>query len=278
MKDKILISVIMPVYNTEKYVWEAIESILNQSFKDFEFIIVDDCSRDNSYKICEEYSKKDNRIKLFRNKENIWVVKTRNVLFKKINSNSKYIAIIDADDIALNNRLEKQYNFLENNLDYSLVWTNTEIINEKWNNIWYRKYPENNNEVKKIICKKSPLAQPSVMIRKRDLEKIGNYNEEFERCQDYELWFRFFNKWFNIWNIQEYLMKYRVFSEQWKSKHLKVTIINTIKIQKKYILKKKYFSFSNLIYFILENLLLFLPNKLILSLFKKLEYKWKMKI
>jgi glycosyltransferase involved in cell wall biosynthesis len=64
------ISVIMPVYNTEKYLPESIESILNQSFKDFEFIIIDDCSTDDSYKICEEYSKKDNRVKLYRNKKN----------------------------------------------------------------------------------------------------------------------------------------------------------------------------------------------------------------
>ena len=267
------ISVIMPVYNTEKYVWEAIKSILSQSFKDFELVIIDDCSTDLSYEICKKYSDKDNRVKLYKNEKNIWVVKTRNRLFKKISKDSIYIAILDADDVAINYRLKKQLNFLENNLDYSIVGSNTNIINEDWKITWFRKYPKDNNKVTKIICKKSPLAQPAVMIRKSSLEDVGDYNEEFERCQDYELWFRFFDSWFKIWNIQENLLNYRVFSEQWKSKHLKLTLKNTIKIQKKYIFKKKYTSFSNIVYYFLENLLLLLPNTFILWLFKTLEYK-----
>ena len=267
------ISVVMPVYNTEKYVWKAIESILAQSFKDFELVIIDDCSTDWSYEICKEYSEKDDRIKLYKNEENIWVVKTRNRLFKKISKDSIYIAILDADDVARNDRLEKQFNFLENNLDYSILWSNINIINENWKVSWSRKYPKYNGEVTNTICKKSPLAQPASMIRKTSLEKIGNYNEDFERCQDYELWFRFFDQWFKIWNIQENLLNYRVFSEQWKCQHLKLTLNNTIKIQKKYIFKKKYISFSNIVYYFLENLLLLLPNIFILWLFKTLEYK-----
>ncbi|MFK7779968.1 MAG: glycosyltransferase [Candidatus Gracilibacteria bacterium] len=270
---QIKISVIMPVYNTEKYIGEAIKSILNQGFNDFEFIIIDDCSTDNSYKICKDYSEKDDRIKLYKNEKNIGVVKTRNKLLEKVSDKSNYIAIIDADDIARNDRLEKEYNFLENNEDYSIVGSFLNIIDETGKIIGHRKYPKNNKSVGKIICKKSPLAQPSVMIRKTSLEKVGNYNEDFERCQDYELWFRFFNAGFKIGNIEEELLNYRVFFEQGKSKHLKLTLNNTIKIQSKYIFKKKYFSISNIVYFYLEKLLLFLPNNLILWLFKILEYR-----
>jgi len=269
------ISVVMPVYNTEQFVWEAIESIFNQSFTDFEFIIIDDASTDKSFQICEEYAKKDNRIKLYRNEENLGVVKTRNKLLEKVSKDSNYIAIIDADDVAKNNRLEKEYDFLEKNSDYSVVWSNINIIDENWKKIWQRIYPVNNNEVQKTIIKKSPLAQPAVMVRKKSWDKVGWYNIDFERCQDYELWFRFFDAWFKIWNIWEFLMNYRVFSEQWKSKHLKLTLKNTIKIQKKYLFSKRYFSISNLIYFLAENILLIFPNTFILWMFKKLEYrKW----
>lgn len=273
MNNNILVSVIMPVYNTEKYLWEAIESILNQSFKNFEFIIIDDFSDDWSFELLQKYEKKDERIKLYRNEENKWVVRTRNILLDKVSDKSIYIAIMDADDLSEISRLEKEVNYLESNLDYSIVWSNINIINEKWKINWSRKYPEDNSEVSNIIWKKSPLAQPAVMIRKSSLGKIGVYNEDFERCQDYELWFRFFDNWFKIWNIQEKLLKYRVFSEQWKIKHLKLTLKNTIKIQKKYIFQKKYFSISNFVYFSLEKLLLFLPNTFILWLFKKIEYK-----
>lgn len=269
------ISVVMPVYNTEKYVWIAIESILNQTFTDFEFIIIDDYSIDTSYHICEQYSYKDKRIKLFKNENNIWVVKTRNKLLDKISKDSKYIAIIDADDLARNDRLEKEYNFLESNLDYSIVWSYINIIDENWKIIRNRKYPKDNEAVWKIICKKSPLAQPSVMIRKSSFEIVWKYNEEFETAEDYELWFRFFDLWFKIWNIWEELLSYRVFSEQSKSKHLKLTIKNTIKIQSKYIFQKKYNNIFNLMYFYLEKFLLLLPNSFILWLFKNLEYrKW----
>lgn len=104
-----------------------------------------------------------------------------------MNPKSKYIAIIDSDDIAKPNRLEKQFIFLEKNKEYSIVWSFLEIIDENWETIWYRKYPVTYKEIKKIICKKSPLAQPAVMIRKSDLDKVWKYNEEFERVQDYEL-------------------------------------------------------------------------------------------
>ena len=267
------ISVIMPVYNTEKYVWEAIESILIQSFKDFEFIIVDDCSIDKSYEICKEYADRDDRIKLFRNEKNLWVVKTRNRLFENISQETKYIAILDADDVSIIYRLEKEFQFLESNLDYSVVGSNLIIIDEEWEVIWTRIYPKNNTEVWKIISRKSPLAQPSVMIRKSSLAKVGTYNEEFERCQDYELWFRFYDEWFKLWNIQDALLRYRVFSEQGKSKYLKLSIRNTIKIQEKYIYTKKYFNVFNIIHLYLEKLLLILPNSLILWLFKILEYR-----
>ena len=205
------ISVIMPVYNNEKYIQEAIESILNQTFKDFEFIIIDDCSSDNTFNICQNYASQDSRIKLIQNPENIWVVKTRNKLFSKVSPESKYIAILDADDIAQPDRLQKQFDFLDQNDEYSIVWSNINIIDENGQKIGQRKYPANHEQVSKAILKKSPLAQPAVMIKKTDLEKVWYYNKDFSVWEDYELWFRFFDAGYQIANIQENLLNYRVF-------------------------------------------------------------------
>mgnify|MGYP001335336150 FL=1 len=110
------VSVVMPVYNTETFVREAIESILNQTFKDFEFIIIDDCSTDRSWDIIEEYSKTDARIIIGRNEKNMGISYTRNKLIELATTN--YIASQDSDDISKLYRLEKEYLFLINHSRY----------------------------------------------------------------------------------------------------------------------------------------------------------------
>lgn len=263
------ISVIMAVYNTQKYLKEAIESILSQSFKDFEFLILDDCSTDKSYNICEEYAKKDNRIKLFRNKKNMWISFSRNKLISLTNTN--YIATQDSDDISMNDRLKLEFEFLEDNKEYAVVSWNNIIINEDWKKIWYRKY---SNEIKKVILKKSPISQWSSMFRKDIFLKLSWYDKELNYAEDYDLWLRMYFNWYKIKNLTYFLYKLRIRDWQSKSKKLKETIRNTIFVQKRAI--KKYsprLSFSDRIYYLLENILLILPNSLILFLFKKIEYK-----
>ena len=113
-----LLSVLMPVYNVEQYVAEAIESILNQTFNNFELIIIDDGSTDASRVIASEYAKKDHRIR-FYSRENRGIVKTRNELL--LLAQGKYFAIMDGDDISYPTRLEEQLNFLVNSNDYLIV-------------------------------------------------------------------------------------------------------------------------------------------------------------
>ena len=163
-----LVSVIMPVYNTKQWVWEAIESILDQTFKDFEFIIVDDYSTDGSYEICEKYAKKDKRIKLYRNEKNWWVAYTKNRLIGL--TSTDYLASQDSDDVSFLNRLELEYKFLEEHKDYAVVAWNNVIIDEKWNTIWHRKYSD---DIRSVILKKSPVSHPTTMIRKEILKKAG---------------------------------------------------------------------------------------------------------
>ncbi len=266
------ISVIMPVYNTEKYVWEAIESILSQSFQDFEFIIIDDCSNDKSYEICQKYSKNNERIKLFRNEKNMWISFTRNRLISL--SSTNYIASQDSDDISLENRLELCFNFLENNKEYWVVSWDNIIINEKSKIIWYRKY---SNEIQNVILKKSPISQPSSMFCKDIFEKLLWYDKTLNYGEDYDLWLKMYANWFKIKNISENLIKYRIHQNQSKSVKLKETIKNTLFIQKRAMMKLWLQpTFSDSFYHFLEKLLLILPNSFILFLFKKLEYrKWK---
>lgn len=262
------VSVIMPVYNTEKYLSEAIKSILNQSYRDFEFIIVDDFSTDTSYKICEEYAKKDDRIRLYRNEKNMWISVTRNKLINL--SKTNYIASQDSDDISELNRLELEYNFLENNKNYAVVSWNNLIIDEKSNKIWYRKYSA---DIKNIILKKSPISQPSSMFRKDLFIEIWWYDKNLNYWEDYDLWLRIYLNWYKIKNLDNDLLKYRIRTWQTKSDKLKQTIKNTIFIQKRAIKNWMKASFWDRVYICLEQILLFLPNSFILFLFKLLEYK-----
>ena len=267
--SKIIISVIMPVYNTEKYVWSAIESILNQSFKDFEFIIIDDCSTDNSYNVCKKYADIDNRIRLYKNDENMWISFTRNKLISL--SNWFYIASQDSDDISLKNRLKLSFEFLDNNNDFAVVSWNNIIINENWKRIWKRIYSDN---IWEIILKKSPISQPSSMFRKDLFLEVWWYDKKLNYGEDYDLWCKFYAKWYKIKKLWDFLIKLRIRKWQTKSERLKQTIKNTIFIQKRAV--KKYWiksNFSDKIYLFLEYVLLLFPTSFILYLFKRIEYK-----
>lgn len=272
MEKQPLVSVLMPNYNGENFMSEAIESILNQTYLNFEFIILDDCSTDNSWKIISKYVKKDKRIKAFQNEKNLKIVKTRNKLFELSSKESKYFAIFDSDDISLPNRLEREVNFLEKNLEYGVVGSSLLIIDENSKVIGKRKYKKTLSKSESII--KSPFAQPSVLIRKSTLQKIGEMystDGKFDRARDFDLWVKL-GRISKLGNIQKPLLKYRVSSTQGKSTHLKETIQSTLQVQKKWILKKSHFSFKGLIYILLEYVLLLLPEKFVLWLFKKLVY------
>lgn len=264
-----LISVIMPVYNTERFVGEAIESILNQTFTDFELVIIDDGSTDSSREIIQHYAQQDQRIKAYQNEENKGISYTRNKLIEL--SQTNYIAAQDSDDISLPQRLELSYNYLQNHRDCAVVGWNNIIIDEEWVVVWYRKY---SNNIKNIILKKSPLSQPSIMLRKDCFHKVWWYDPHLNYGEDYDLWLKFYAQWYIIHNILADLLHYRIRSWQTKSDKLKETLRNTRYIQKKAIKEYNMKSIlSDRVYHLLERLLLLLPNSLILRFFKKIEYK-----
>jgi len=176
------ISVLMSVYNDEKRVSKSIESILNQTFQDFEFLILDDCSTDNTYEICNYYAKKNQKIKLMKNHQNLGLTKSLNLLISE--SNYELIARQDSDDESFKQRLEIQLKIMEkHNLD---ACTTLATIDELKGT---RPFLSHLFPKKLIIKYKNPFIHGSLLIKKRVLENVGMYDEKFKFAQDYKLMF-----------------------------------------------------------------------------------------
>ena len=206
-----MISVIMSVYNAEKYLKEAIESILNQTYQDFEFIIVNDCSKDSSWAILQDYEKSHKCIRLIDNTENLGLTKNLNRALAI--SKGKYIARMDADDISELNRFERQIAFFNNDKTVDILGTFSHDVDEHGGIIRPRKAPIAHHDIMKMLPKFSPIAHPTVMFKKSSLEKIGFYNPKYRTSQDLEMWFRAAAAGLKFHNIPEYLFKYRMDSD-----------------------------------------------------------------
>jgi len=182
MKTKI--NVIMSVFDGEEYLKESIESILGQSFCDFNFMIADDCSTDSTPQILKEYQNIDSRIKIIKNIENIGLTKSLNKLLR--NCDGEFIARIDADDISYKDRLEKQLFFLESNQKYEMTASYCDIINEN-----SEKYHTHCPPFDEIILKWNmvfinPIRHSTVMWRNNKYF----YDEKYKFAQDYDMWNR----------------------------------------------------------------------------------------
>ena len=197
------ISVIMSVYNGEKYLREAIDSILNQTFKDFEFIIINDGSIDKSLEIIQSYN--DDRIKIV-NQGNTGLAKALNngIAISK----SDFIARMDADDIAYPERIQKQYEFLLGNPDYIIVGSNAKIIDKAGYFVRDSNLSTTDEEMKGMLPS-TPFIHPSVMFRKNIFYKAGQYPEYMLKAQDVVL-FNSMTKYGKFANIPEHLMQYRI--------------------------------------------------------------------
>ena len=203
------VSIIMGVYNAqkrEKILSDSINSILNQTFKDFEFIICDDGSDDRTLDILHEYEKNDSRIKILKNVKNMGLAYTLNKCLKYCKGD--YIARMDDDDISRLNRLEKQVEFLNQNYDYDLVAMNVNLFDE--NGIWGEKsYPEKIKKEDFLFT--SPITHPTIMVRKKAFDKVDGYKEKWytNRTEDYDLFMRMFCSGVNFYIIQDKLFDYR---------------------------------------------------------------------
>jgi len=213
-----LISVVMSVYNTEKYLRYSIESILNQTFRDFEFIILDDGSTDNSLKIIEEYQVKDGRILLIKNKNNIGLAASLNKGIKL--AKSKYIARQDADDISNIDRLTIQYNFMEKNKNIDILGSNCSYIDLHNRHIFnYDKFSKNNSYEETLLSQQAIFPHGVAFIRSTTITMLNGYNENFYYSQDGELWLRAIKNNYTILVLSSFLYKYRLCPVSGKAKY-----------------------------------------------------------
>lgn len=208
-----LISVVMSVYNTEeKYLRAAIDSILNQTYKNFEFLIVDDCSESMYSKIL--YSYDDPRIRVIRNEENLGLTKSLNILFE--HARGDYIARMDADDISFPQRLEKQLAYMEQHTDIDVLATATAIYEEGKQTAFsgiHRQYNQERNRIR-LSWANISFPHPTVMFRSAFLRKWNlRYDEAIRKAQDYNMWVRCAQKG-KLFVLQEPLLISRIHENQ----------------------------------------------------------------
>ena len=193
-----MISVIMSAYNAEKHISNSIESILSQSYQNFEFLIMDDGSTDNTSKIITSYIKTDTRIKLFNNKSNIGLTKSLNFLINQ--ANGEYLARQDSDDVSDSKRFELQLNFMiTNNLQASTTRAKIKNTNNKIPGYSYY-LPH------KLLMKfKNPFIHGTLIIKKSLIQTVGLYDEDYYLAQDYKLFADLLSRKYKIGSLNKCL-------------------------------------------------------------------------
>lgn len=212
------ISVAMSVYNGERFLAAAIESILGQTFGDFEFLILDDGSRDGTAALIHDYAARDARIRPII-RENRGLIVSLNQLLGE--ARAPIIARMDADDISRPQRFEKQHAFLSANPDYGVVGSWTEDIDEQGRpyRVLGHDHPRNHDEFMAAIETRGPLLCHPVVMYRRDLVRaVGGYHAAFRHCEDLDLWLRLAGVT-RLCSLPERLLLYRHYAEQVSSRH-----------------------------------------------------------
>ena len=207
-----LVSVILPAYNHENFVGEAIESVLNQTFKDFELLIADDCSKDGTANVIKKYD--DSRIKTYFFKENRGAAENHRFLIE--NATGKYIALINSDDVWLSDRLKEQVEFMESHDDYGACFSWASFIDEnnneimKDNKIFMQPNRTRGQWLAHFFLNGNCICHPSMLIRKEVYDTIGVYNPFMRQLPDFDMWIRVVKK-YKINIIQKVLVHHRRF-------------------------------------------------------------------
>lgn len=196
----------MPIYNGELYLQDAIESILKQTYTNFELICIDDGSTDNTLSILKDYAAKDPRMVIV-SRENRGLISTLNEGLSLAKYN--YIARMDADDISCTERFMVQLSYLEIHPDIAVVGCAYEYINEDGHRVSVRKTYESDMLLKSICLLGSPFAHPGVMINRNLIKHELYYNSDYKHAEDYELWVRLARK-YKFSSINKILLKYRI--------------------------------------------------------------------
>ena len=201
------VSVILSVHNGERFVREAILSLLCQTFRDFELLIVDDASTDTTSQILHELATQDPRVRILTNSTNLGLTKSLNIALRE--SRHNFIARMDADDLALPERFEKQVAFLDSHPDIDVVGTAYEWIDEHGIVIGHPIIVTDPDELHSALPRTNPLLHSSVLIRRSALDRVNGWDETYQRAQDYDLLLRL-TRHVRFTNLPEVLMQKRL--------------------------------------------------------------------
>lgn len=200
-----LVSIVMCCYNAEEFITETVDSILAQTYGSFEFLIGDDCSTDRTLELLESYQ--DNRLKVFKNIENLGPFKTANNLIKR--ARGDLIARIDSDDVAHPERIALQVKALTEQSDIECIGSNITLVDVDGQKITDWQYPELDTSIRWKLMFNSAIAHPASMFFKTAFEGVNGYNETLQAGGDYDFWFRL-SKNCKLGNVQKNLLKYRI--------------------------------------------------------------------
>ena len=260
------ISVIMGAYNVENTVSNAIDSIINQTFDDWIFIICDDGSSDKTFKILYDYKTKyPEKFVILRNGVNRGLTFTLNRCLE--HANSDYIARMDADDISLPERFMKQVEFLDKHPEYAFVGCAIERFDES--GVWKKGCIINPTPSKECFYHSSGFVHPTIMIRSQALQDVDGYREAWftNRCEDYDLWMRLYAKGYQGYNINEILFQYYEGKDSFPKRKYKYRIGEAVTRAKGYLSLSMYP--KGFIYIFKPLVSGLLPNKVVISLHKR---------
>jgi glycosyltransferase involved in cell wall biosynthesis len=208
--NKPLVSVVMVVCNVDRFLGEAVESILGQTFTDFEFIILDFGSTDRSKAIASGYAAQDSRIKLHEI-PNCGLAKARNAACAL--ARGQYIAILDADDVSLPDRLQRQFEFMEDNPEVGLLGGAIQWVDARGGSLFLTGVPSEDHEIRSALAFCNPFCQSAVMFRRGAFTSVGGYRKVFAQAEDYDLWLRI-SEHFRCANLKQVIVRYRIHPNQ----------------------------------------------------------------
>lgn len=225
-KEEPLVSVIMGAYKSGPYLAEAIESVLKQTYTNWELFVINDGSTDETEEVAKAYKAKDPRIHYLKNEKNSGQSATRNKGIEQ--SKGKYIIIMDSDDISLPERLKKQVEYMEAHPEIGVLGTMVYAFSgDDPNNRWEGEEFFGEGAVPFGRC---PVHNPTTCIRKEILDKYGAYNSRYDNAEDHELWFRLYSKGVKFYNLKDRLYLYRQHSTNNSTMRLKKVILALTKV------------------------------------------------
>lgn len=203
------VSVLLPVYNASRFLREAVDSILRQTYRDFELLAIDDGSTDQSLATLESY--RDPRLRILRNDRNRGLIYSLNRGLAE--ARGVYVARMDADDISQPTRLEQQAAFLDSHPKVAVVGSNVEDMDEAGRTVSVSHIPCSNEEIQHKLLRRCCMNHPSVMFRRQQVVDLGGYREAHALTEDYDLWLRVSER-HELANLSDRLLRYRIHASQ----------------------------------------------------------------